>query len=145
MEQKQYFEQFDLTPEEMKLRILNCCQLDILFDDNIVSTTADLLSKLPFPDQSFDLALCFNILFVEEEKPAEDYRLSSVLELIRVASEVRIFPLVDKLSRPSQHLGPILQTLQQKGFGVELRQIKQAGDTGNALLRIWNESCLVKP
>ncbi|MGY2061922.1 hypothetical protein ACW9HQ_44190, partial [Nocardia gipuzkoensis] len=54
-----------------------------------------LLPKLPFDDDSFDLALSSHLLFTYAEELGYDFHLRAIAELIRVTSrEVRIFPLV---------------------------------------------------
>ena len=52
------------------------------------------LPALPFPDGSFDLALCSHLLFSYADRLGHDFHLASILELTRVAREVRIHPLV---------------------------------------------------
>ncbi len=146
-----YLQQFGLTSDEMKLRILNCSNENFPSTPNILSIESKRLNSLPFPEQSFDLALCYKVLFIQQDKFSQDFHLKILLELARVASEVRIFPLLNEQGKPSQYLGPLLQALQQKGFGVELKQVQTVGETdatgkggkGEALLRMWNESCAV--
>ena len=49
------------------------------------------LPSLPFADASFDLALCSHFLFLYSERLDADFHAASVLELCRVARQVRIF------------------------------------------------------
>lgn len=146
MDQEQYLKLFGLTPLEMQLKILNCSPDKISTSTNITSIEieTETLNRLPYQDQSFDIALCYQILFTSGTKGTnQDFHLKALIELARVASEVRIFPLVDNQGSPSNMLGPILQALQQKGFGVELKQTEQ-GQKPGAILRLWNESCMVE-
>ncbi len=149
MKREQYIEQLDLTPEELSLEILDCSQKQILNQmKNIKSIDPKQLPALPFKDQSFDLALCTQVLFVDSEL-TENNHLDAILELARVATEVRIYPVTDNAGRPSVHLGPVIQALQLKGLGVELRQVNVQNDNitennSNALLRLWQESCVLK-
>jgi hypothetical protein len=53
------------------------------------------LPTLPFPDDSFDLALCSHLLFLYSQQLDEEFHHSSLLELCRVAKEVRVFPRAD--------------------------------------------------
>ena len=55
------------------------------------------LPKLPFANNKFDLALCSHFLFLYSDQFSEEFHLESILEMCRVAKEVRIFPLL-KLS-----------------------------------------------
>ncbi len=52
------------------------------------------LSVLPFEDKEFDLALCSHLLFTWANLFDGRFHLEALLELVRVAAEVRVFPLV---------------------------------------------------
>jgi hypothetical protein len=53
------------------------------------------LPRLPFPDRSFDLVLSSHLLFSYGDRLGEDFHLSALVELVRVARrEVRLFPVV---------------------------------------------------
>ena len=52
------------------------------------------LPRLPFPDRSFDLALCAHLLFTYSHLFDFDWHLQACLELVRISSaEVRLHPL----------------------------------------------------
>ena len=53
------------------------------------------LPNLEALDDAFDLCLSGHFLFTYDDRFDYDFHLSSILELCRVAREVRIFPLVD--------------------------------------------------
>lgn len=53
------------------------------------------LPNLPFDDGEFDLALCSHFLFLYSDLIDTEFHVASILELCRVASEVRVFPLLD--------------------------------------------------
>lgn len=74
------------------------------------------LPKLPFESKTFDLALVSHLLFLYSEQMDFNFHLSSILELLRVANEVRIFPLTDLRGHPSKHLEPIVSALIEKGI-----------------------------
>jgi SAM-dependent methyltransferase len=65
------------------------------------------LPKLPFENNIFDLALCSHFLFLYSDHLDLDFHLKAIAEMLRVASEVRIFPVVDLNANPSEHLEPI--------------------------------------
>ncbi len=95
------------------------------------------LPALPFQDREFDIALCSHFLFLYSEQLSEDFHIDSIKELCRVAEEVRIFPLLELGSRKSRHLGPVLNTLEQQGYSVEILPVEyefQKG--GNEMLRV---------
>jgi len=52
------------------------------------------LPNLPFADSSFDLALCSHLLFLYTKQLGEAFHRSAIREMCRVATEVRIFPLL---------------------------------------------------
>ena len=52
------------------------------------------LPTLPFADRSFDLALSSHFLFLYTEQFDESFHRSSIVEMCRVADEVRVFPLL---------------------------------------------------
>lgn len=154
MKKDHYLEQFGLTNEDSNLRILDCSHHPLSLDSskaqklsgrqNIQSVDPKQLPTLPFADQTFDLVLCANVLFVGSNL-TENEHVNAILELARVGSELRIAPVTDEKGSPSSYLGPVIQALQLKGFGVELSQAtRQEGNKGNAVLKIWQESCALK-
>jgi hypothetical protein len=95
------------------------------------------LPDLPFEDQSFDLALSAHFLFLYTDQLPLDFHCAGLLELCRVAHEVRIFPLLDVNAVRSRHLEPILGELESTILDVEIRDVPyefQRG--GNQMLRI---------
>lgn len=98
------------------------------------------LPDLPFADHQFDLALCSHLLFTYSDHLSLDFHRKSLIELCRVASEVRIFPLVNLSGEPSPHLPSLLADFQVKSYQVEIVAVNyefQKG--GNQMLKI---SCL---
>ncbi|EAW38279.1 hypothetical protein [Lyngbya sp. PCC 8106] len=96
------------------------------------------LPKLPFNSQQFDLALNSHLLFSYSQHLSEDFHLESVLELCRVAREVRIFPLLELSGNLSPFLSPVISNLQQQGWRVEIEPVAyefQKG--GNQMLRLF--------
>ncbi len=100
--------------------------------------------SLPFADFTFDLVLCPDYLFTDEENQDVDFHLQQIFELARVAKEVRIFPLSNQEGQPSPLLGPVLLGLQQEGYGVEVRDVTSSiRPKGEAMLRVWAQLCHV--
>jgi hypothetical protein len=52
------------------------------------------LPNLPFGDGSFDLALCSHFLFLYSTQFDEAFHLAALRDMRRVATEVRVFPLL---------------------------------------------------
>ena len=95
------------------------------------------LPALPFPDQSFDVALCSHFLFLYSDQLGEAFHLDAVHELRRVAREVRVFPLLALGSRPSPHVDTIVATVLGSGGDVAIEAVPyefQRG--GNQMMRI---------
>ncbi len=97
---------------------------------------------LPYDDHQFELALSSHWLF--SDHPDSFYQMQTVKEMVRVAGEVRIFPVLDHTGEVSPSLGPLMIQLQQEEYGVEVREVKFAlQQNGNAMLRIWSKECKV--
>lgn len=95
------------------------------------------LPRLPFAAGSFDRALCSHLLFLYSEQLSEEFHVRSVLELCRVAREVRIFPLIGLDRRLSPHLEPVRSAVAREGWSSEVVKVRyelQRG--GNEMLRI---------
>src|SRR5918994_820885 len=55
---------------------------------------AAAVPSLPFRDRAFDLGICSHFLFLYSEQLGQQFHEDAILELCRVADEVRIFPLL---------------------------------------------------
>jgi hypothetical protein len=92
---------------------------------------------LPFADRSFDLALSSHFLFLYTEQFDESFHRASVVEMCRVADEVRVFPLLALGALRSRHVDPIGDDLRRRGFQVTIETVPyefQKG--GNQMMRI---------
>jgi hypothetical protein len=97
------------------------------------------LPGLPFDDNQFRLALCSHFLFLYGEKFSLNFHLQSIKELCRVASEVRIFPLLDLDSKKSAHLDATLTGLQSEDYYVTVETVSyEFQKSGNQMLRVSN-------
>jgi SAM-dependent methyltransferase len=82
------------------------------------------LPSLPFPSHSFDLALCSHFLFTYSEQFSTEFHVESILDMARVAGELRVFPVLTAFSGDlSPHLAPVMERLHRQGFTVEIRQV----------------------
>ncbi|MBN7768842.1 class I SAM-dependent methyltransferase [Marinobacter daepoensis] len=81
------------------------------------------LPSLPFPDAGFDLALCSHYLFLYSDHVGESVHLESMRELCRVASEVRVFPVISLDGTVSKHLSSVVTALSAEGIDVSLRPV----------------------
>jgi len=96
------------------------------------------LPSLPFADRSFGLALCSHFLFLYTDQLSRRFHVDSILELCRVADEVRIFPLLGLGGAPSRHVSPVTELLQRRGSQIKIETVAyefQRG--GNQMMRIF--------
>jgi len=101
-------------------------------------------SVLALENYTYDLALVTHHLFVNFADRGVEEHVALIQEMIRVAGEVRVFPLLNKYGQISQLLGPVMLSLQQQDIGLEVRQVSsQLQKSGNAMLRAWAVKCEV--
>jgi len=74
------------------------------------------LPHLPFKEQEFELALSSHFLFLYSEHLDEQFHKEAIAEMLRVASKVRIFPLVTLSGEVSPHLEPIMEYFDANGY-----------------------------
>ncbi len=99
------------------------------------------LPKLPFEDGRFSVALVSHLLFLYSTHLSLDFHVAAVLELLRVAGELRIFPLLGLDRQWSPHLDPVRDHLLWAGFREEIvaveYEFQRAEDhAGNRMMRI---------
>lgn len=95
------------------------------------------LPRLDFADNQFDLALCSHLLFLYSEQLDQSFHLAAVQELLRVAREVRIFPLLALGGIPSPHLDAVIAHAMNCGAQAELRPVPyEFLRGGNHMLRL---------
>ncbi len=98
---------------------------------------AGSLPALPFPNGEFDLCLCSHLLFLYTEQLSLDFHIAAMLEQLRVAREVRVFPLFDLNCHRSAHLAPVLQTLHERGYDAQLVKVAHEFQKGaNEMLQV---------
>ena len=95
------------------------------------------LPNLPFSSQQFDLAVCSHFLFLYSEQLSEDFHVESILELCRVAKEVRIFPIIEFGSNASRHLDSVISRLKQQHYEPLTEKVPyEFQKNGNQMLQI---------
>src|SRR5713101_2311372 len=78
------------------------------------------LPGLPFREDQFSLALVSHLLFLYSDQFDLDFHIAAVNELLRVADELRVFPLLTLDRQWSPHVGPVIEHLKWAGFEVEV-------------------------
>ena len=102
---------------------------------------AAALPALPFANGAFRLAVVSHLLFLYSEHLDATFHVDSVFELLRVADEVRIFPLLTLERRWSPHIDTVRAALEEAGHTVEIivsqYEFQHAPDhAGNRMMRI---------
>jgi len=97
------------------------------------------LPALDFKTNEFELALCSHFLFLYSDHLPYEFHRASVLEMLRVASEVRIFPLLTLMLQVSPYVQPLIEELKSEGFAVNVEKVAyELQKGGNEMLRIQN-------
>jgi hypothetical protein len=95
------------------------------------------LPNLEFSDHQFELCLCSHLLFLYSDQLSLDFHLASINQLLQVASEVRIFPLLKLNCERSPYAEIVVQELLNQGFHIQVQNVGyefQKG--GNQMLKI---------
>ncbi|BAF71908.1 class I SAM-dependent methyltransferase [Sulfurovum sp. NBC37-1] len=95
------------------------------------------LPNLPFEDGSFDLALSSHFLFLYSDHLDEAFHKAAIDEMLRVADEVRIFPLLTLTNERSPYVDRMIRLLEQEGFKAEVVKTDYEFQKGaNEMLKI---------
>jgi hypothetical protein len=95
------------------------------------------LPDLPFPDDAFDLALCSHFLFLYSDHLGLEFHESALIELCRLAPDVRIFPLLAAGGHLSPFVDPVTAFCRARGWRVSLERVPyefQRG--GHTMMRV---------
>jgi len=101
----------------------------------------EVLPRLPFKGKEFDLALSSHFLFLYSEHLDCEFHLLAIEEMLRVAKEVRIFPLITLEHNYSPHLSKIIKHLESKGYVAEVVKTDYEFQQGaNEMLKVYDIS-----
>jgi len=95
------------------------------------------LPALPFADGAFDLALCSHFLFLYSGMLPAEFHVAAIEALLRVARQVRVFPLLDLAGAESAHLASTVAALLRHGYDARVVDVPyefQRG--GNRMLTV---------
>ena len=95
------------------------------------------LPELPFDDGAFDLALSSHLLFLYSEQLDLAFHIRALEEMLRAATEVRVFPLLQLGGTPSPHVERVVDVLKSRSTDVIVEPVGyefQRG--GNRMLRL---------
>jgi hypothetical protein len=92
---------------------------------------AGALPRLPFRDGVADLVLSSHLLFTWSDVLDQQWHRDALVELARVGTEVRVFPLVVQATGdPVEWLPALCDELRDLGLAVEDRQVPYEFQTG---------------
>ena len=95
------------------------------------------LPDLPFDGGAFDLALSSHLLFLYSEHLDMAFHIRALEEMLRVATEVRCFPLLQIGGTPSPHVAGVVEVFRSRGANATVEPVPyefQRG--GNRMLRL---------
>jgi SAM-dependent methyltransferase len=81
------------------------------------------LPALPFADQQFDLALSSHFLFLYSGQLSAEFHVDAIQEMLRVAREVRVFPLLTLDGARSPHVAAVCDRLRCNGFRLAVKPV----------------------
>ncbi len=95
------------------------------------------LPHLEFGDGLFDLALCSHFLFLYSDHLTYEFHLASIREMLRVANEIRIFPLLTLGLEVSPHVAQVVSDLASQGFNARVEMVPyEVQRGGHQMLRV---------
>ncbi len=72
------------------------------------------LTDIPFFENKFSLILCSHLLFIYDHRLSYEFHLNSIKEMMRVAEEVRIYPLIKHRAMKSEFIRKIKDDLMDR-------------------------------
>ncbi|MGF1460511.1 MAG: SAM-dependent methyltransferase [Leptolyngbyaceae cyanobacterium] len=98
------------------------------------------LPDLPFEYQPFDLALVSHLLFLYSDHLSCDFHWRSLINLLRFAREVRVFPLLTLDCVISPHLATVQAQLTQAGYPVTIQTVAYEFQRGGNQMLVCRHS-----
>jgi hypothetical protein len=95
------------------------------------------MPQLSYANQQFDLGLSSHFLFLYSAQLSQQFHIDSVIEMLRVCCEIRIFPLLTLGLERSPHLDATIALLEKQGYICTIETVAyefQKG--GNQMLRV---------
>ena len=95
------------------------------------------LPDLPFDDSSFDLALSSHFLFLYSEEFDLAFHIQALEEMLRVAPEARVFPLLQVGGAPSPHVQGAMDAFTAQGIQARIEEVPYEFQRGGSrMLRL---------
>lgn len=106
---------------QKRLKTMGCFLEDFKLNYQHQRYISAELPHPPFKSGYFELALVSHFLFLYDDVLSYQFHLDAILELCRVAKEVRIFPIVSNFDKNSTHLNSLMTELSSKGFITKIK------------------------
>lgn len=97
------------------------------------------LPSLPFESGQFDIALSSHFLFLYSANLSAEFHLQALREMLRVAREVRIFPLLTLDGVRSPYVNVVAESISGYAYTVETKPVSYEFQRGG------NEMLVIKP
>lgn len=81
------------------------------------------LPVLPFENEQFDISLSSHFLFLYSAHLSVEFHLQALQEMLRVAREARIFPLLALDGSISPYLSLVSEEFTRRGFDVQINKV----------------------
>lgn len=140
---EQFVWEYFASPDELEAARVRAAQKffeDYEFGVGEGRYIAASLPNLPFAEKHFQLALCSHFLFLYAEHLDVEFHLSSLREMLRVAREVRVFPLLGLNAKTSPHLEPVCAALADECKVAVEKVDYEFQRGGNLMLRLTGMS-----
>ena len=129
----EYRKMFDLAQNDVSKRIVGV-------GDGSASLNAEMSQLSGIHDKMFDLALCSYFFFLYSDQFDEEFHAKALVELVRVAKEVRIFPLLTLKGIRSKYVEPLMLDLQEQGCDAEIQEVQYELQRGGNEMLVIKES-----
>ncbi|GJL61955.1 MAG: SAM-dependent methyltransferase [Nitrospirales bacterium] len=129
------------SPEDLKNNRMAALESFLADYDQGKNQNRYQIGELPYvsevTDMSFELALCSHFLFLYAEHFDLEFHQSAIMDMLHVAPEVRIFPLMTLEGQRSVYVKPIVQFLRGLGYEVGIQKVPyELQRCGNEMLWI---------
>lgn len=132
--------EYHRSPEALRaerIRVMNLFCSDFSRGRSEGRYLAGTLPDLPFTNGTFDLALCSHLLFLYSDHLSLDFHQQAIGETLRIAREIRIFPLVTLALNRSPYLQPCIDRLESAGYQAKIQRVPyELQKGGNEMLVI---------
>ena len=114
------------NPQALKAKRIEA--LELFLQDYQQGIQAGRYSTQKLPNlnlfkRSYDLALCSHFLFLYSEQCDRDFHVAAIKEMLRVSSEVRIFPLLTLMQETSPYLDFVIDLFENLGYSASIEKV----------------------